>query len=58
MSAICLPAEWEYQEMRALKKEAREVLALRRPMTLAEAQRLSGVTPADISVLLVELRRH
>ncbi len=52
-----LPEELRYAEMEGLKKEAREVLSARRPLTLLEAQGLPGVTPADLSVLLVALRR-
>jgi tRNA uridine 5-carboxymethylaminomethyl modification enzyme len=52
-----LPESLDYAAMRGLKREASEVLGRRRPLTLAEARGLPGVTPADLSVLLVELRR-
>ncbi|MEZ5990195.1 MAG: tRNA uridine-5-carboxymethylaminomethyl(34) synthesis enzyme MnmG [Planctomycetota bacterium] len=57
LAAHRLPATWDYRAMGSLKAEAREVLDRRRPRSLAEARDLPGVTPADLSVLLVELRR-
>lgn len=53
-----LPPDWDYRAMAALKNEARETLHARRPRTLGEAQRSPGVTPADVSVLLVELEKR
>ena len=41
----------DYDQVRALSFEARQVLKRRRPENLAKASRLSGVTPAAISVL-------
>jgi tRNA U34 5-carboxymethylaminomethyl modifying enzyme MnmG/GidA len=41
-----------------LKKEASQILAQHRPATVGEAERLIGVTPADIAVLTVALARH
>jgi tRNA uridine 5-carboxymethylaminomethyl modification enzyme len=58
MTRFQLPGQLDYQAMSGLKKEAREVLARRRPRTLGEARWLPGVTPADLSVLLVELSRR
>jgi tRNA uridine 5-carboxymethylaminomethyl modification enzyme len=57
LSAVSLPVDWDFQSFAALKQEARDVLSTRRPRTLAQARNLPGVTPADLSVLLVELRR-
>ena len=57
LSAVQLPVQWDFQSFSALKQEARDVLSSRRPRTLAQARNLPGVTPADLSVLLVELRR-
>ncbi len=57
LSAVPLPPDWDFQSFAALKQEARDVLSKRRPRTLAQARNLPGVTPADLSVLLVELRR-
>jgi tRNA uridine 5-carboxymethylaminomethyl modification enzyme len=52
-----LPESFDYAGLRGLKSEAREALQRRRPRTLAEARNLPGVTPADLSVLMVALRR-
>ena len=42
--------------IRGLKMEARQKLAKLKPATLGQASRISGVTPADISVLVVMLK--
>ena len=49
---------FDYLELRGLKKEASQILAQHRPATVGEAERLIGVTPADIAVLTVALARH
>ena len=54
--ALRIPARFDYQAVDALSRESREKLALVRPRTLGQASRISGVRPADISVLLVQLR--
>lgn len=53
-----LPPGLDYASIEGLKTEAREVLGRRRPLDLREARDLPGVTPADLSVLLVELKRR
>ena len=53
-----LPAELDYASIRGLRIEAAQKLAHVRPMTLGQASRISGVNPADISVLLVYLGRR
>jgi tRNA uridine 5-carboxymethylaminomethyl modification enzyme len=52
-----IPPEFPFHELTALKIEAREKLARFRPATVGQASRISGVTPADIAVLLVHLKR-
>jgi tRNA uridine 5-carboxymethylaminomethyl modification enzyme len=52
-----IPAEIDYGALGGLRLEAREKLARIRPATVGQASRLAGVNPADISVLLVHLRR-
>lgn len=49
--------EFNYQTMVSLSKEAREKLMKIKPRTLGQASRISGVTPSDISVLMVHLAR-
>jgi len=52
-----LPAELDYGAVRGLSKEAQQKLAWQRPETLGQAARMSGITPAAISLLLVHLKR-
>ncbi len=52
-----LPAELNYGEVKALSFEVRQKLSTHRPETLGQASRISGVTPAAISLLLVHLKK-
>ncbi|OGB06549.1 MAG: tRNA uridine-5-carboxymethylaminomethyl(34) synthesis enzyme MnmG [Burkholderiales bacterium RIFCSPHIGHO2_12_FULL_69_20] len=52
-----LPAELDYEQVKALSFEVRQKLTHYRPETLGQASRLSGVTPAAISLLLVHLKK-
>ena len=52
-----LPADLDYREVIALGHEVREKLQAQRPETLGQASRISGVTPAAVSLLLVHLKR-
>ena len=52
-----LPAELDYMQVSALSIEARQRLSKYRPETLGQASRLSGITPASISLLLIHLKR-
>jgi tRNA uridine 5-carboxymethylaminomethyl modification enzyme len=52
-----IPADFRYDTLVGLRTEAREKLAYVRPATVGQATRLAGVNPADISVLLVHLKR-
>ena len=56
--ATRLPADFRYEDVRALSHEARQVLGRHRPETLGAASRLPGVTPAAISLLLVHLKKR
>jgi tRNA uridine 5-carboxymethylaminomethyl modification enzyme len=53
-----LPAELDYLQVPALSIEVRQKLAKHRPETLGMASRISGVTPAAISLLLVHLKKQ
>ncbi|MBP5989937.1 MAG: tRNA uridine-5-carboxymethylaminomethyl(34) synthesis enzyme MnmG [Piscinibacter sp.] len=52
-----LPAELDYAQVSALSFEVRQKLARHKPETLGQASRISGVTPAAISLLLIHLRK-
>jgi tRNA uridine 5-carboxymethylaminomethyl modification enzyme len=52
-----LPAELDYLQVAALSFEARQTLAKHRPETLGRASRISGITPAAISLLLIHLKK-
>jgi len=52
-----IPKNTDYSDLAGLKKEAREKLATFRPETLGQASRISGVSPGDISVLMVHFGR-
>ena len=55
-----LPPDTDYSEISGLRLEAREKLNLHKPLSIGQAARISGVNPADISVLLIWLEggRH
>ena len=53
-----LPDDLNYDNVRGLSNEVREKLANARPNSLGQASRISGVTPAAVSLLLVHLKRE
>ncbi|MNP44771.1 tRNA uridine 5-carboxymethylaminomethyl modification enzyme MnmG [compost metagenome] len=53
-----IPDSIEYTEINGLAIEARQKLTNIRPISIGQASRISGVTPADISVLLVYLEHY
>ena len=55
---LVLPEAFDYAGVRALSFEARQKLSTQRPRTLGAAARISGVTPAAISLLLVHLKKR
>ncbi|MDO9091657.1 MAG: tRNA uridine-5-carboxymethylaminomethyl(34) synthesis enzyme MnmG [Rubrivivax sp.] len=58
LESLVLPEDLDYGAVSALSFEVRQKLARHRPATLGQASRLSGVTPAAISLLLVHLKKH
>jgi len=52
-----LPENVDYEELEGLRLEARQKLSQIKPLSLGQAARISGVSPADISVLMVHLAR-
>ena len=54
---IAIPEDFEYKKLASLSSEAKQKLGAIRPKTIAHAGRISGVSPADISVLLVYMGR-
>jgi tRNA uridine 5-carboxymethylaminomethyl modification enzyme len=52
-----LPGDLDYRSVRGLSNEARQRLAEVRPMTLGQAARVPGVTPAAISLLMIHMKR-
>ncbi len=57
LEAVKIPADFDYTKLKSLSYEAREKLTAIQPVTISQASRISGVTPSDISVLLVFLGR-
>lgn len=57
MESIKIPADFDFQKITSLSSEAKTKLAQIKPETIAQAARVSGVSPADINVLLIYLGR-
>ncbi|MCI7100337.1 MAG: tRNA uridine-5-carboxymethylaminomethyl(34) synthesis enzyme MnmG [Lachnospiraceae bacterium] len=53
-----LYVDFDYSRVKGLRKEAMQKLNLYKPMSVGQASRISGVSPADISVLVVYLEQH
>ncbi|GEN23791.1 tRNA uridine 5-carboxymethylaminomethyl modification enzyme MnmG [Halomonas cupida] len=56
--ATPLPEDLDYQRIEGLSHEIRQKLSEARPQTLAQAGRVSGVTPAAVSILLIHLKKR
>ena len=54
---VKIPDEFDYKELKSLSFEAREKLSAIKPSTVSQASRISGVSPSDISILLIHLGR-
>jgi tRNA uridine 5-carboxymethylaminomethyl modification enzyme len=57
MESLAIPDDFDYGGISHLKSEAREVLQRVRPRSLGQASRIAGVTPADVSLLLLHVGR-
>lgn len=53
-----IPVDLDYEDVLNLSLEAKQKLSQIRPLTIAQASRISGINPADISVLLIHLKQH
>lgn len=58
LEKVRIPNNFPFCSIKSLSNEAREKLTLFAPPTLAVASRLTGVSPADISILMIELMRR
>ena len=52
-----IPAWIDYEKVSSLRIEAKQKLSKQRPATLGQASRISGVSPSDISILMVWMKR-
>jgi tRNA uridine 5-carboxymethylaminomethyl modification enzyme len=57
MEDVRLPDDLDYGSVLALSREAREKLAAVRPRSLGQAARISGITPAAVSILATIIRK-
>ena len=53
-----IPADIDYRDVHSLRKEAVQKLNLVKPVSIGQASRISGVSPADISVLLIYMEQN
>ena len=57
LEEVSIPASMDYSALKSLSSEAKEKLSKIKPVTIGQASRVSGVSPSDISVLLIHLGR-
>ena len=57
LEAVSIPGSIDYADMKSLSSEAKQKLSAIKPVTIGQASRISGVSPSDISVLLIHLGR-
>ena len=53
-----IPEDIHYDDIKNLALEAKQKLTKIRPLTVGQASRISGINPADISVLLIHLKQN
>lgn len=56
LEELPIPRDIDYERLKALSTEGREKLKKVRPISIGQASRISGITPADVSILMVYLR--
>lgn len=57
LESVNIHPDFDFNSISSLSKEAREKLTKIKPVTLGQASRISGVSPADVSILMVTLGR-
>jgi len=55
MERMIIPPDFDYSKVKGISNEAREKLSKVRPRSIGQASRISGVSPADISILMIAL---
>ena len=55
--SLAIPQDFDYGALKGLRIEARQKLSSVKPLTLAQANRISGVSPADINILTIYLKK-
>jgi tRNA uridine 5-carboxymethylaminomethyl modification enzyme len=56
LEKVGIPLNFDYHNIKTISAEGKEKLAKVKPRTIGQAARISGVTPSDISILLVYLK--
>jgi tRNA uridine 5-carboxymethylaminomethyl modification enzyme len=57
LEALQIPSAYDYRSIKGLSAEGMEKLIHHRPETLGQASRITGVSPSDVSVLMVHIGR-
>ena len=57
LEEVKIPENFDYNKIKSMSIEAKQKLSKIRPVTISQASRISGVSPSDISVLLIYMGR-